>query len=264
MPLPLLTKEKILLLASSNAGKTYQALWYIYHTIKAGKKAFVFDCDDGMAKIGREVSPFTEIADSPNLHFQTVYSWEDMHDAADRMRKLTFQRGDLIVTEMVNYLWDWAQAQYSGDRFKQSVVEHHQDILEKGKNVQFGGFDGRADWPEIKRYYFDVLMAPFSTPANMLWTAGAKDLTPMDKESVKSMFEGIGVRNEGQRDVHYQVDTIVYLQYDRRSGEREWTTVKDRGGRSLLEDMTLSEGEDLWEMYYSAHDMTPPWLNGQK
>lgn len=265
MPLPLNPKEKILLVSSSNAGKTYQLLWYVYHTIKAGRRAFIFDADDGVAKIGREVSPFKEIADSDRLHCIPMYDWEDAMKTVEQFDKLSFQRGDLVCLEMVNYLWEWAQAAFAHSKYKKSPTEHRmEDIVEKGKNLQFGGFDGRNEWPQIKDNYFATLVPSLRTPANVIWTAGAKDLTPMDKESVKSLFEGIGVRNEGQRDVHYQVDTIVYLDYDRRSGERSWTTVKDRGTRMLLENMPLTDGEGLWDMYYNSHGLAMPWESGKK
>lgn len=261
MPLPLAIKDRFLLLAGSNGGKTHQALWAAYHTIKAGKKVFALDLDDGMAKIGREVSPFTEIADSPLFTWIGAYDYDDALDGIQKLETMTMNRGDLVILEMVNYLWDWAQAGFSNRRYGKSATQHKvEDIIEKGKLPQFGGFDGRNEWPEIKAMYMETLVPSLRTPANTIWTVGAKDVTPMDKESIKEMFGDKGIRNEGQRDVHYQVDTIIRLDYDRRKNERSWTTVKDRGNRELQEDMPLGENGDLWETYYQVHGLTPPWI----
>jgi hypothetical protein len=247
-------------MSGSNGGKTHQALWLAYHIIKAGRRVFIFDADDGIAKIGREVEPFIEIADSPNLYCEPMYDWDDANKAIDKFDKLNFRRGDLVISEMVNYYWDWAQAKFSGETRKGDTKAEVQleQAKEKGA-VQFGGFSGRSEWPVIKEMYFSILIPSLRTPAHVLWTAGVKDITPMDKESIKAMFGALGIRNEGQRDVHHQVDTIIHIDYDHATGERSWTTVKERGSRQVQENMPLGDDGDLWQMYYDTHGLKPIW-----
>lgn len=253
-------KEKILLFGGSNSGKTHAALLFAQAVIAAGHRAYIIDADDGASKLIAEMDEFGLLRDaleSPSLVIATAYGYGDALTAGIQFKaKFKPQPGDVVLLEMVGNLWDWSQAEFTNAVKHESVAQVQLDKSEHGR-LQYGGLDGRSEWPVIKKLYGDLITPTLQTPAHVIWTAAAKDLVPdNEKIDMLEMFGSVKQKYEGEKNGHFKVDTVMHLAYDRKSQTRAWTTVKDRGKRPLLAKIPYT---DLFESYYGIHGLTAPW-----
>ncbi len=258
MAVSLFVKEKSLLMGGSNSGKSHAALGFALKVIDSGKRAFIIDTDDGCSKLIAELSEFDTLraALDTSLFIHPVYDWSDAAEASG-LFKHEFKpvKGDLVILEMIGYTWDWSQAEFTNTVKDKSVAEVQLDQAEKGR-LQFGGLDGRSEWPVIKKLYQDVITPTLQSPAHVLWTSGVKMITPDTKPDIVEMFGGVKCSPEAEKTTHHKVDTIFYLQLDRKTNTRKWTTVKERGRRERLADVQYW---DLFPEYYDRMGLTAPW-----
>lgn len=260
-------KEKSLLYGGSNSGKTHALLRFATEVLNAGKRVFIIDADDGCLKLIAEMDEFDllrGLIDTPRFTLRTVYDWNDAQKAVNEYQsKFKPKPGDLIGVEMVNNHWDWAQAEFVEQTKHKSVAELQLEKIETGR-LQFGGLDGKSEWPIIKGLYFNITTPTLQSPAHVIWTASAKGM-PKNKDGsflfddgpLADLFGSVGVRNDGQKDVHYKMDTVFYLAYDYDNGNRTFTTLKERGKRARLRDIAYT---DLFTTYYALHDLSGPWV----
>ncbi len=252
-------KEKILLFGGSNSGKTHAELLFIQAVIAGGHRGFIIDADDGAIKLIAEMDEFALLRDALGTQLQIVPAYDyDGALAAVVQYKSRFKPtpGDVVSLEMVGNLWDWSQAQFTNTVKHESVAQLQLDKAESGR-LQYGGLDGRSEWPVIKKLYMDITVPTLQSPAHVIWTAAAKDLVPdNDKIDTMEMFGSVKQKYEGEKNSHYKMDTVIHLSYDRRTQTRSWSSLKDRGKRPLMPKIQYT---DLFESYYAMHDLTPPW-----
>src|ERR1051326_1311267 len=117
---------------------------------------------------------------------------------------------------MIGYVWDWSQAAYTEAVKDKSVAEVQLQQAENGR-LQFGGLDGRSEWPVIKKLYQDVVTPTLQSPAHVIWTAGVKMLTPDTKPDIREMFGSVNCSPEAEKTTHHKVDNIFYLSLDRKT-----------------------------------------------
>lgn len=252
-------KEKLLLFGGSNSGKTHAALLFAQAIIAAGHRAFVSDADDGAMKLIAEMDEFALLRDALDnqLVIAPVYNYDGALAAMSQYRaKFKPTPGDVVVLEAVANLWDWSQAEFTNTVKHESVAQVQLDKSETGR-LQYGGLDGRSEWPVIKKLYFDVTVPTLQSPAHVIWTSAAKDLVAEnDKIDTMEMFGSVKQKYEGEKNSHFKMDTVIHMGYDRKTGTRAWTSLKDRGKRPL---MPRIQYDDLFASYYDIHSLTPPW-----
>lgn len=253
-------KEKLLIFGGSNCGKTHSALLFAQAVIASGHRAFVIDADDGTQKLINEMPEFAllrDVFDTPAFQIAPAYEYSTMLAAATTYR-YTFkpQPGDVVILESVGNLWDWAQAEFARTIKHESVAQVQLDKAENGK-LQYGGFEGRSEWPVIKKLYADLTVPTLQSPAHVIWTAIAKDLVvENEKFDTLEMFGTVKQKPEGEKSGPAKFDTVIHLAYNRKDQGRSWTSVKDRGNRDLMPKIQYT---DLFESYYAMHELTPPW-----
>ncbi len=252
-------REKILLFGGSNSGKTHAALLFAQSVVAAGHRAFMIDADDGAGKLIDEQPEFGLLKDALGSAFHHVpaYNYDGCVTALAQFQfKFKPQPGDVVILEAVQNLWEWSQAEFTNTVKHESVAQVQLDKAEHGR-LQYGGLDGRSEWPVIKKLYFDITIPTLQTPAHVIWTAPAKDLVPdNDKIDIMEMFGPVKQKYEGEKNSHFKMDTVIHMGYERKSGTRTWSSVKDRGKRALLLRIPYT---DLFEEYYSLHGLTAPW-----
>jgi len=261
-------REKILLYGGSNSGKTHAALLFVQSVIASGKRGFVIDADDGASKLIAEMDEFEllrDAYDTPRLSIVSAYDYTTALTAITQFtHKFKPTPGDVVVLEMIGNHWEWAQAEFSSHVKHESMAQVQLDKAEDGR-LQFGGLDGKTEWPVVKKLYFDITTPTLQSPAHCLWTTGAKDLVDaLESIDIMDMFGGVRQKPEGNKGLHWKPDTVIHMSTapvmvdGKKVKQRVWSTPKDRGKRERLTRIPYTT---LFDEYYSLHSVTPPWGN---
>lgn len=145
---------------------------------------------------------------------------------------------DWIVIDMADVLWSAVQVWYKGR------TTGAEDIALNDLERQWSGLDKAItgfDWVDLRKHYYEAVKPLlFSSKAHVMFITPAEALyKDLEKNDTKKRDYGkIGFKPGGEKNLEYQVDTVLFL--DKRARGRFYTTVGDRA-REWLTDKEMTD-----------------------
>jgi len=281
-------RESIILAGGQGSGKSKATVELVAEGIEQDFNVVVIDFDKGFAK---EVK--TRLGKQPdNLEYFLAKDWARVQDGIT-FAFANLELGDWLVFEMMNSMWELAQAQYVDDvyggnvgdmlRMLRADAEKEIEALrgagklvkdkkdtdpKKGKrtaasvqqqSVSYGGFQGRTDWFPIKSMHNKDVRERVIMRGDF-HLLGTTALQALDQSEAQSWPEwtNLGRRPSGEKNNVYKFDTII-VAYN-KNNQYYWRTDmgngkgKDRGGRELVKDMDVT-GISLIADYLDFHEI---------
>ncbi len=253
-----LNREVILLAGTPSTGKSYATAMLCVEGLERGFEVVVIDRDRGLAKAIKEVHGKVP----ENLTYFLGNAWSKYKEGVDYAMEHLVPK-DWLVFEMLGGMWDGAQAEFVTRVYKGGLAEHllllradaEEEVRKaKGANadktragaMSYGGFNGRVDWPTIKRIHNDEIRdrAIWEGDFNILGTTSVSPLQEGARNTCPEL-EPLGIKPNGEPGNIHKFDTLA-LSY-KQGGKFLWRTDmgnhqgKDRGGRELVRDVDMSE-----------------------
>lgn len=235
-------------------------------TVNTGQRMpvwFVLDTDDSMPSALGEGEEFEQLyyeVGGPIKPYP-AFNWDDSAAAVGTILKEA-QRGDWIVVDLVNRLYDQAQGKIAKLRGKSLVNEKVDRSLRK---QGFGAFNS-DDWGMVTQIFDNVIdQLMYQTEANLIFVSHITDVVNAknraEKREVMVLFDQLGMKTRGAPKLPGMVDTIVvlwavkkFIKDDRGKVldakiVRYATTLKDRGREAYSEDIF---GQDFFDVFYES------------
>lgn len=154
---------------------------------------------------------------------------------------------DWCCVDSGSALWDDVQAWFVEQVFDKTMDDYFMQVrMEKAKAAReakaLGALDGWVDWPAINAQYKGKVMKWLVNPnCHLIVTCEQADVTreEQDKET-RALYGGLNVKPRGQKRIGHNVQTVLMLRRD-RAGDFYVTTVKDRGGREVIENVEVTD-----------------------
>ena len=229
-------RERILIYGSFKTGKSFNWLDIAraYHEAGNTGKFYVIDTDFGAEKLLGE--GYDYLLDDGMVKVYNPVDFREILDASKEIYR-TAKRGDWIVIDMLNYLWEEAQEFYIRNVFGEDpenyFLQMRKEVTEKkGKDSRsFGGQEG-TDWGFITKIYkqaeFPLTM---KSAANVISITEERKIDPNrgdSPEKVKQFKSVGGMAPTGQKGIGHRHDTVLRMS-KRANGQRQLTMAGDRG-----------------------------------
>jgi hypothetical protein len=225
--------ERILMMGAFGTGKTsgwLQIAQWAQRT-KSVSRFYVLDTDSGKAVQRMLLSPSSRFAGLENVEVVECYGWEDYTKGLDGFLGKATER-DWIVCDFVGTAWEAVQTFYVDQIYGSDMGQF---FLDARANMRGGNpLDGWKDWSVVNRLFRGFADNLFlSNPAHVYVTAQAQTLRETDAKEVKAVFGAHGVRPVGQKNLAYQVHTVLLSQ---QATPDKWVlnTIKDRERPALV------------------------------
>lgn len=236
----MLPRERILVMGSYGAGKSYQWLRTARWLKPQGVKFYVIDTDDAIERMIYEEFPELDTGAGGNIVRYSAYSWESYVRAQASI--LTAARpDDWIVFDMADAPWKAVQSYFVSEVFNKDIADYFMEArrslaiqgnkTSKGKDAKnLQVFEGWLDWPVINKIY-DSLIMPliFDSPAHLFFTTKVSTLRQDEKQAVRDIYGPYGVKPAGQKDLGHLFHSVFLFQQGEEPNSWEISTVKDRG-----------------------------------
>lgn len=263
-------RERMLLGGDTVAGKTYAWLRRCKQdydrTIGTSQRMptwFVLDTDDSMPSALGEGEEFEQLYYERGgpIRPYPAFTWDESAAAVGTILKEA-QRGDWIVIDLSNRLYDQAQNKVAQIRGKSLVNEKIDRAIRK---QGFGAFNS-DDWGMVTQIFDNVIdQLMYQTEANLIFVSHITDVVNAknraEKREVMVLFDQLGMKTRGAPKLPGTVDTIVILWAVKRFMKddggrvvgsqiaRHATTLKDRGREAYSDDIY---GQDFFDVFYEA------------
>ena len=232
--------ERLLICGREGSGKT-KAYWDIaewLHSTESPAQVFVIDPD--------QKARFDPRYGLPNVHiFDELESWKDYKEVIIKVREQGVrERDDWIVCDMMNNIWDAAQAGHAemtlGKDMDDLMVEWRKGAIEKGDSggsVFSSGYG--ADWQVINALYKKFMFHLVRFPGNVFMTS-ALDTVTQDEKDAETIrrYSKWGVKPAGQKRLgHVPADLLWF-----KETANGWDMTQMRGtGREAFKNEPLSD-----------------------
>lgn len=232
--------ERILIMGPFGSGKTTNwlnvAKWS--HATGSPARFFAIDTDNALeAFLDSGQYAHLDVRRGGNIEWVSAYEWPEYDQALNSFGS-KIGPNDWLIIDFITPAWEAVQSWYVSEIFKQDSADF---FLEARKAMKGGNpLDGWKDWQYINKLYkawMDRLI--HRTGGHKLFTAQVASIRETDDRAVKAMFGAYGVRPAGQKQLGYQVHTILLTQVTRQ-GDIQMTTVKDRE-RTPMVDVPINE-----------------------
>lgn len=241
---PGLSQERLLLTGPFGSGKTTAYLSIAKWAIETGSDARFYVLDSDRA-VNHLLSTPTWSKYSAPFTVYEVYDFPDFTGALEQVRPQV-RPHDWTIVDFMDAAWPAAQDHYTNEIYDRSLANYFLDMKKRGKDGN--PLDGWKDWSVINKIYGDFAKTLFyGTASNVLVTAKSKALSDTDSKQLRAEFGGHGIRPAGQKDLAFQVHTVLYMQ---NAGTQGWymNTVKDRG-RTYHQGTQLTDDYDFAMAY---------------
>lgn len=226
--------EKILVYGSEGTGKTTSwlniAKWY--EATESDGQFYVIDTDRAVLHMLESSNQYP----TDRIHVREAYEWQDYEEALREFHPLLRQH-DWLVVDFAGQAWEAVQDWYVSKFYDPDPVNFWVQQREMNKK----GLEGWVDWPTINKVYGGwVKDLCFPRQRYQLFlTAQAAPISDTDPAKTKALYSRFGSRPKSQKNLGYQVHTVLY-QSAIRPGEVKASTVKDRE-RTPLEAAPIAE-----------------------
>ena len=176
-----------------------------------------------------------------------------------------------ICCEMLGRWWDFAQEEYAqatnkAEHIGQLLLQRKLAKIENPREGTVGGFEGRSEWPIIKRMHKDIVdYLLLRSPVNLYATTSVSDLPTRPDGSplnagASDILAAFSLRPEGEKHNLYLFDRMLLL---RRTGKlRSMVIVKDRPEFKVDTDKADWSGKSFWEVYAGLDKRPKDYLPG--
>ena len=159
------------------------------------------------------------------IHTYQAFDWEEYEKATDEILPRLIPHQDWFVVDFMGQAWEACQDWYVAQVYNTGI---DQFFLEARQNPNKGGLDGWKDWSVINRVYKSwANKVFFRNQAQLYVTAQAEPVKDTDDRQIKAIFSQAGQRPKSQKQLGYQVHSILMMR-SFRPGDITMTTVKDR------------------------------------
>ena len=243
--------ENILIYGESGTGKTYIALQKAKEILEKDPKArlFYFSTDMGYRKVVQQ--PEFEILRREAYNPQTgegrvfVFEPKTIKEAikAKEAIKPILQPNDLVVFDLVDWIWDAAQYDFllkmtNGN--PELMVEYIESAAQDKK--KFGLFEGNM-WTYIKTLADRVNELLIRNPICSV-IAIAREKEPFALQQIDNVWQKFNMPG-GQKELRYEFNTVVKVKYV--SGKRYFIVVKSRDRE--IDEKEYEYSENFWELF---------------
>jgi len=247
------TVENLLLYGEAGTGKTYLALTRAKKMLENDPNArlFYFSTDMGYRKVVQQ--PEFEILRKEAYNPQTrkgrvfVFEPKTIRDAikAKELIKPILQPNDLVVFDLVDWIWDAAQYDFllkitNGN--PEQMVEYIESAAQDRK--KFGLFEGNM-WTYIKTLADQVNEILIRNPISNV-IAIAREKEPFALQKLDSVWQKFNMP-AGQKELRYEFNTIIRLKFV--NGKRHFVVVKSRDRELDEKEYEFTSGEEFWELF---------------
>ena len=242
------TRERILTIGLTGAGKSYQWLSMAKELLPAGVKFTVIDTDAAINYMLDTQFPELKPEFGGNVTVRQVYTWDQYMQVIKDLQSKPLRPTDWLVIDMADNAWSAVQLyfvslifdQSMGDYFleaRKKVAAGKEDVKKKGITAE--SLDGWMDWPVINRMYDDfILPIIYGMTCNVYSTTKVQELGRQEKDAeILSLYGAMKVKPSGQKNLGHQHNTILLL----KPGTDKWyvSTIKDRAGRPYMKDQFM-------------------------
>lgn len=154
---------------------------------------------------------------------------------------------DWLVIDSATALWSDVQDWYTETVFNEGIEDYFLQVRLKKQEASkdkksLGAFDGWMDWPVINAQYKKKVGAVMvNPPCHLYITCEQQEISSEDDRETRGLYGEMGFKPRGQKRTGHNVQTVIWLGR-KRGGVWHATTVKDRGGRDLLEGFDVTDG----------------------
>lgn len=242
--------ERILVTGEWGSGKSKAWLkWaeWIQRT-GASSRVFVIDTDTAWQRMGWGLG-----WDQPPNQFVWVTDCENYDQALNAVtsyrRAAQPQNNDVLVIDMIDKLWDYAQAAFSEKAFGENITEWLLDVRRKGENP---GGDYGVNWSTINRLYGDFINNVIRFPGHVVACSPVEDVKEPNRDGkggddpqIRQMFGRLKKKPRGQKNLPFQFHSILLMQDTSGAAVGPWkmTTMKERDVGAMAREKM--EGVDV-------------------
>lgn len=228
--------ERLLLVGSWGSGKTtaYFKIAEWLNRTESPAQMFIID-PDYKARLDPN-------ADLPNVHiYDELEHWVDYKSTAQKAREAGERgRGDWLVVDMCDKVWNAAQAGYTEMTFGMDVDDFY--VAWRKEDTKGGNpfnADWGKDWQAINRLYDTFMYNVTRFPGNVLMTTSPEPVREdeKDKEIIR-LYGRWGVKPSGQKRLgHLAADCLLLTQ-----SKEGWSFSQMRGtGREEFKNQPLRD-----------------------
>lgn len=223
--------ERILIMGEWGTGKSRAWLKWAEWIKRTGapSQVFAIDTDSAWDRMGWGL-------DWPHVHVKDCEKYDEILAAVTEFRgKAVAGRNDLLVVDMIDKPWEYAQAGFSEKAFGENITNWLLSVRAAGENP---GGDYGVNWNTINRLYGDFMNNVIRFPGHVLAVAPCEPVRQPDRSGkggddtqVRQMFGRLGAKPKGQKGLPFQFHTILLAQdKSAGAGTGPWvlTTAKDR------------------------------------
>lgn len=218
----------------------------------------VIDPDDGVKRVWRT----KDFADVKNVKYYFTPKWftEDLaqFEKGPKLNKQSepncwtagvadawasikkdLKKGDWVVVEHLQLLWDLVQSTFSNEVFGKSVgvyfLEARKALKDNAKRLD--ALQGWIDWPVINRMHNDDFVIPvcFDEPMHhvyMTTSLSMSDGNMKEDVDIAAFYGDTKIRLEGQKRNPFRMQSIILFKQTGRGKDTRYlmnTFIKDRG-----------------------------------
>ena len=223
--------ERILAFGPAGSGKTTAwldiAKWCA--RTKADVKFFILDTDFAVARM---ITSYPEI--QPIVDISTGYDWNDYMAF---QKKVLREAGpnDWVIIDFMGSAWDAVQQHFIEEVFHKEIGDY---FLQARKSLakddkSLSALDGWTDWSVVNGLYRQWVNPLLYKGQYHLYATAKSDQLSSDKKPTESAdmraaLVRYQVKPKGQKDLFYQMHTVLLTGRDNRTGNRTLTSIKDR------------------------------------
>jgi len=254
--------ESILLFGEFGSGKSYALLTTAQHF--PNSKFWMLDME-GSLRTQMEML----FGNLPNVTIFPCNSWTDVEKAMGIVQdRVTLE--DWICVDGLNRWWEEAQKYYIEQIFGTSRADYFmmkRREAEEAQKTSVTMLEGWKDWSIIKKIHNDPLEdLAHRRICNVMMATRARSLEQTDGLEVRTHYQHVGFRPEGEKGNPYRFDTFILLEALKKGqGNDEsivfaLTTLRDRWSAGSARRYQIKV--DFWTAYQELRkaQLKPPGL----
>ena len=142
-----MARERLLIAGDIGTGKTLALFDIAARVLKAGKKVFLFSLDNGHERFLPRVKEYLDT----QLFIYNCTSWGEMRRAY-KDSKLLWEKGDWVMMDRLDLLWDYVQRFYKAEKYGVSeeelpffTMDRRMELLAQADELEKKGETRRAN-----------------------------------------------------------------------------------------------------------------------
>jgi hypothetical protein len=217
--------ERILAAGPQGSGKTFQALRLAQWLQPTGAQFYILDTDDSYER------SLLEFPGLSNVHVTFAYDWQDYIRWLEQVLATVVAGKDWLVVDRADKAWNRVQHYLSEEVYGQSLADRLVEARKRmyQKIAMVVSANDQADWQVINANYLGWFMGVmYKSRCHVYLTAAVTPVRSDDEQDIRNVYGPLGVKPEGQKSLPYEPHTVFLFHFDKTTGKRKITTIKDR------------------------------------